>query len=97
MVDDTASVFVFYNMVCEGAFWEYDVLPEGWWWVGAGSCAPTAGGDSIAQYTYAREEQFNGPADSKHAMRDYISTAFEQLAASGKISEEWKVEYTFSP
>ena len=74
-------LFVVYKPVDTEASWDYR-LPKGWWSVGAGG---TTNPD------YPREEQLQGPADSKAATKAYLTKFFAGLKKKG-IVEQFKIK-----
>jgi hypothetical protein len=82
-------LFVFYSFPPEkSSSWSYeDDFPKGWDWTGHGSTS--AIGQPLKEYT--REEQFNGPLETKNEMESYLNHFFQTLQDQGQI-EKFKVQ-----
>jgi len=82
-------LFVFYT-ANEGS-WSY-VLPKGWWFVGSGSTTPIGG----KKTRYLREEQFQGPSDTKKKAKEYLDKFFKNLKKKG-IIKIYKIRESYLP
>ena len=78
------TLFVFYTLQQSSKGWEYDKLPKGWWWVGAGSTSPVMTKPEN-KLKYEREEQFSGPAETKQATIQYLDSVFTKLKQEGAV------------
>lgn len=74
-------LFAVYKPVDTQASWNYK-LPKGWWSVGAGGTRDP---------NYPREEQLQGPPDSKAAAKAYLTKFFAGLKKKG-IVEQFKIK-----
>jgi hypothetical protein len=89
------TLFVFYTLDPSSKGWEYNKLPKGWWWVGAGSTSPV-GTKSQPLLKYEREEQFSGPAETKHATIEYLDNIFAKLKEQGVV-KIYKIRQSYLP
>ena len=81
-------LFVFYTG--EGS-WSY-TLPKGWWFVGSGSTSPIG----AKKTRYLREEQFQGPKDTKKKTKEYLDKFFKNLKKKGIVSI-YKIRESYLP
>lgn len=82
-----AVIFVFYTMAMANKQWTYKNLPKGWAWTGAGS---------TSNINYPREEQFNGPRESRDSMREMLDDFFKDLKKNGVIAR-YKIRISYKP
>lgn len=80
-----AVIFVFYAMANEN--WTYKNLPKGWTWTGAGS---------TSNINYPREEQFNGPRETRDSMSEILDDFFKDLKNKGIIAR-YKIRNSYKP
>ena len=86
MSNTEASIFVFYKPILYKS-WIYSGLHKGWVWTGVGS---------TPNNLYPREEQFNGPKQSKKEVRTYLDEHFKKLKKD-KIVQRYKIRYSYKP
>src|SRR5437868_4953108 len=89
MTDDTV-LFVFYELVGDGS-WSYGKMPKGWKWIGAGTTRPVG---STTPTKYPREEQFNGPKETRLMMREYLDKHFGILKKDNVI-KRYKIRNSY--
>jgi hypothetical protein len=89
------TLFVFYTLDYSSKGWEYNKLPKGWWWVGAGGTSPV-GTASQHKLKYEREEQFSGPAETKQDTIQYLDNVFSKLKEQG-IVKIYKIRQSYLP
>jgi hypothetical protein len=87
------TLFVFYTLEKSSDGWEYNKLPKGWWWVGAGSTSPVT---SKVKLKYEREEQFSGPKETKDGAIKYLDGVFSTLKKNG-IIKIYKIRQSYLP
>jgi len=84
---DQKTLFVFYTLSSK-YYWTYETFPLGWKWIGSGSCSPV-GCKTTTQYT--KEEQFDGPKETKKEMIEFLKNTFDKLKKEQKITS-FKIE-----
>lgn len=87
----TSTLFVFYTVNPNATLrnWQYDwnAMPNDWSSIGSGSTIPAFSRTRSTEVpTYEREEQFNGPEESKAAMIIRLRIEFAALLAQGIVS-----------
>lgn len=85
-------IFVFYTFKQIDS-WTYSKFPKGWDWTGSGSTTPM---NSIKKVLYEREEQFNGPMETRDQMKAYLQKIFEGLKKKG-ILKRFKIRFSYRP
>lgn len=88
----SSVIFVFYTFKQVDS-WTYTKFPKGWNWTGAGS---TTSLNSTKKRVYEREEQFNGPRETRDSMKVYLEKIFDKLKKKGVI-ERYKIRFAYRP
>jgi hypothetical protein len=89
------SLFAFYTLQQSSKGWDYDKLPKGWWWVGAGSTSPVVTKPQN-KLKYECEEQFSGPVETKQAAIEYLDSIFAKLKEQA-IVKIYKIRQSYLP
>lgn len=85
-------IFVFFTDPKQGEWKSIKNIPKGWRFVGAGTTSPI---DS-KPLEYRREEQYNGPLETRDEMKRCLDKYYKSVMEKG-IIEKYKIRHSFSP
>lgn len=89
-----ATIFVFYTINIDGSRWKYTNLPKTWTWTGSGVTGSVTKSGKFSKYE--REEQFNGPKQTREKTKLYLDKYFKKLEKEG-IVKFYKIKYSYCP
>lgn len=85
-----AVLFVFYNIHQEPPNDDnitWTKMPKGWNFTGSGSTQPiTIVGQKKMKTSYDREDQYNGPKETKAKMKEYLDKAYSKMKEKNIIT-----------
>lgn len=109
MEEDNNYVFIFYTLSSDKLKFDIKDVPEGWKWIGSGSTYPACNTENwkgkLLQLKriifgpptkYKREEQFEGPSETKEEMKQYLDKKLGSLKEEG-IIKFYHIQDTFLP